>query len=124
LAQATTSNGWAAHPSEAQAKLNAIFELVERDAVLAQWYSKTPFLRLTSAEFPENLQRWASTELAISEYPELIVLFSTEGLGHWVFDSSPRARSWLFAESAGSFFAQDCAGPFCSALRTGVRTQS
>jgi hypothetical protein len=80
-ASATTSNGWAAHPSEDQAKLNAVFELVERDAVLAQWYSRTPFLRLIDGNAPAGLKKWITTELALSEYPELIVLLSTTGLG-------------------------------------------
>ncbi len=80
-AEALTSNGWAAHPFKAQAQNNAILELVERDAVLAQWYSSTPFLRMNSADLPMEIQNWATLELARSEFPKLVLLLSTKGLG-------------------------------------------
>lgn len=76
-----TSNGWAAHPEKAQAKINATLELVERDAVLAQWYSSTPFLQIDSATLPIEIQNWASQELSRSEYPKLFLLLSTMGIG-------------------------------------------
>jgi YcaO cyclodehydratase, ATP-ad Mg2+-binding len=75
------SNGWAAHPTLAQAKQNAIFELVERDAILAQWYSATPFFVLSTKEIPLDLQSWVKEELRQSEFPKLQVLLTTKGLG-------------------------------------------
>lgn len=34
-----TSNGYACHPSESEAKLRALLEVVERDALLLRWYT-------------------------------------------------------------------------------------
>lgn len=79
--KAHTSNGWAAHPDEEQARLNAILELVERDAVLAQWYSSTPFLEILQEQLPDDIERWAADELSRSEFPKLSILISTKGLG-------------------------------------------
>lgn len=76
-----TSNGWAAHYDEEQAKLNAILEVVERDAVLAQWYSSTPFLEIDSSTLPASIQLWMNAELSKSEFPILKILISTKGLG-------------------------------------------
>lgn len=78
---ATTSNGWAAHPNREQARQNAILELVERDAILAHWYSKTPFIEIPKNEFPLDIQAWVVTELCRSEFPNLRILLSTIGLG-------------------------------------------
>jgi hypothetical protein len=78
---AETSNGWAAHPDKDQAHSNAILELVERDAVLAQWYSSTPFFELKPSEWPLDIKHWAASELARSEFPRLRLLISTQGLG-------------------------------------------
>lgn len=78
---AMTSNGWAAHPAKEQARVNAILELVERDAVLAHWYSKTPFIELPKEEFPLDIRAWVLTELSRSEFPNLRILLSTQGLG-------------------------------------------
>ena len=78
---AETSNGWAAHPKEDQARTNAILELVERDAVLAQWYSRTPFLQLPNDQLPLNIKNWVRSELSTSEFPLLKILISTQGLG-------------------------------------------
>jgi len=78
---ATTSNGWSAHPEFQTARQHAVFELIERDAVLAQWYSSTPFLKIRSDQFPLDLKKWAASELSRSEFPELSVLISTKGLG-------------------------------------------
>lgn len=75
------SNGFAAHVSEHLAREAAIFERVERDAVLAQWYSATPFLLITPETLPIKLQDWCSSELAQSEFPSLKILLSTQGLG-------------------------------------------
>ncbi len=76
-----TSNGWAAHQTMNEAKMNAVFERVERDAVLAQWYFKKPFFEIDLATLPDELQSWTKEELSQSEFPQLRVLLSTEGLG-------------------------------------------
>jgi hypothetical protein len=78
---ATTSNGWAAHPNVEQARKNAILEIAERDAVLAHWYSKTPFIEVPANEFPLDIQAWVLFELKNSEFPILRLLFSSAGLG-------------------------------------------
>ena len=112
-----TSNGWAAHPSFEYAKLNAIFELLERDAVLSQWYGSTPFLQVPKSELPKDLQRWLSEELAQSEYPELDVLISTNGIGPSVscilknkdgFAVSGHATRATLSESIDSALAEAC----------------
>lgn len=76
-----TSNGWAAHPTEEGARTNAILERVERDSVLAHWYSSTPFYEIESSSLPDEIQSWSKNELAQSEFPILRVLLSTQGLG-------------------------------------------
>lgn len=78
---AKTSNGWAAHPDQNQARINAILEIVERDAVLAHWYSQTPFIEIPREEFPLDIQAWIQVELFQSEFPILRLLFSTMGIG-------------------------------------------
>ncbi|MDZ4660406.1 MAG: YcaO-like family protein [Pseudomonadota bacterium] len=78
---AETSNGWAAHPTKDQARMNAILELVERDAVLAQWYTKTPFTQLEQDQLPLEIISWQKSELSRSEFPILKFLISTKGLG-------------------------------------------
>ncbi len=75
------SNGFAAHATEDLARKAAIFERVERDAVLAQWYTATPFLLIAPETLPIKLQAWRSSELAQSEFPNLKILLSTQGLG-------------------------------------------
>ena len=76
-----TSNGWAAHSTLQNAKTNAILELVERDAVLAQWYLSKPFLEIKPDSWPEEIKEWVRSELAQSEFPKLKLLLSTEGFG-------------------------------------------
>lgn len=76
-----TSNGWAAHETVAQAKIGAIFELVERDAALAQWYLSVPFLEIAESEWPQAISHWSRTELSQSEFPKMKLLMSTEGIG-------------------------------------------
>jgi hypothetical protein len=66
-----TSNGWAAHTSEIEAQENAVRELVERDAVLRHWYTRTSFAVINLNSLPEHIQQWAKTELSKSEFPEL-----------------------------------------------------
>lgn len=75
------SNGFAAHGTEDLAREAAIFERVERDAVLAQWYSATPFLEIAPETLPSKLRNWSASELAQSEFPNLKILLSTQGLG-------------------------------------------
>ena len=75
-----SSNGWAAHGSSESARMNAIFERAERDAVLAQWYSATPFLQVSNEGLPQALRTWATEELSQSEFPILKILISTVGL--------------------------------------------
>jgi hypothetical protein len=78
---AENSNGWAAHPDKEHARINAIFELVERDAVLSQWYCSEAFNVIKSNEFPLDVQEWISADLSLSEFPNLSVLLSTSGIG-------------------------------------------
>ncbi len=77
----TTSNGWAAHPQKHKSEIGAVLELLERDAVMAQWYKQTPFIEIDADSFPNKIQKWAKDELAQSEFPNLRILLSTEGLG-------------------------------------------
>lgn len=115
--QAVNSNGWAAHPDRTQARLNAIYELVERDAVLAQWYSATPFLELEQSQWPLEIQHWAKSELAISEFPQMRILLSTLGLGPSVtvlflndqgFGVSAHATKRTLSEAIKSAITEAC----------------
>lgn len=81
LIKPTTSNGWAAHPVELEAKIRAVFELLERDAVLTQWYSQTPFFEINTSSLSKYIRSWVEQELSLSEFPNLKVLISTEGIG-------------------------------------------
>lgn len=76
-----TSNGWAAHPEKSTAELNAIYELIERDAVLKHWYSSTPFYRIDSSTLPLKIKAWIAKELSQSEFSNLELLVSHLGLG-------------------------------------------
>ena len=75
------SNGWAGHPNLVQAKINAINELVERDAVLSHWYACIPFQKIQDSDLPLNIQLWVKDELFRSELCHLTVLLSTAGIG-------------------------------------------
>lgn len=75
------SNGFAAHMNADLARENAIFERMERDAVLAQWYTATPFLQVAPNTLPEDLRAWVDVELSHSEFPILKVILTTMGLG-------------------------------------------
>lgn len=77
----TTSNGWAAHPQKQKAEIGAVLELLERDAIMAQWYKQIPFFEIDAESFTTKIQMWVSAELARSEFPILRILLSTEGLG-------------------------------------------
>lgn len=124
--QATNSNGWAAHPDCAQARCNAIFELVERDAVLAQWYTGTPFLELEQSDWPIDIQQWAKNELAASEFPQMKILLSTLGLGPSVtviflnktgFGVSAHSTKATLTDSIESAIAEACRSAHASIRR-------
>lgn len=76
-----TSSGWAAHDSKVSCRQSAILELIERDAVLVQWYSAKPFIEIESTTLPQSIRNWIKDELYQSEYPNLRLLISTEGIG-------------------------------------------
>lgn len=114
---AKTSNGWAAHPDREQARRNAIYEIVERDAVLSQWYSQTPFMEIPKEEIPLDIQAWVLVELSRSEFPILKLLVSTVGLGPSVtcllmnkdgFGVSAHATKKTLSESIASSIAEAC----------------
>lgn len=119
-----SSNGWAAHTAIAEARSKAIFELVERDAVLAQWYTATPFFCVS--DLPEPIRRWQLAELAKSEYPILKVLLSTRGLGPSVtclmmneqgFGISSHASGASLEESIEGAIAEACRAAHLSLRR-------
>ena len=123
---AETSNGWAAHPLREQARANAILELVERDAVLAQWYSKKPFTQLATDQLPITVKDWVSSELSRSEFPFLKVLISTEGLGPSVtcllqnangFGVSAHSTRETLEDSIASAIAEACRAAHLSIRR-------
>ena len=114
---ASSSNGWAAHSDVESARTAASLELCERDAVLAQWYTATPFLEIPESELPQSIQQWRSSELTISEFPILRVLLSTCGLGPSVtclfmnergFGVSSHSTKSTLAESIDSAIAETC----------------
>jgi ribosomal protein S12 methylthiotransferase accessory factor YcaO len=72
------SNGWAAHIEKTDSENAAISELVERDAVLAHWYTCTPFSELNLNTIP-LIKQWADKELINSEFPQLRILISSIG---------------------------------------------
>ena len=122
---AETSNGWAAHPDKDEARVNAICELMERDAVLAQWYCAEPFVMLQGAGLPLDIQEWALADLAQSEFPRLTVLLSTKGIGPSItcilsnnegFGICAHATRVTLAESVRSALAEACRGAH-SAIR-------
>lgn len=84
-----TSNGWAAHTNENSAQENAIRELVERDAVLRHWYTRTPFNFISPETLPSDILSWSLMELSRSEFPHLRILISEMGFG-------PSATAVLF----------------------------
>jgi hypothetical protein len=123
---AETSNGWAAHPKMEHARTNAILEIVERDAVLAQWYSKTPFSQLPMDQLPVTVRDWVSSELSRSEFPILKVLVSTEGLGPSVtcllqnaqgFGVSAHSTRETLDDSISSAIAEACRAAHLSIRR-------
>lgn len=112
-----TSSGWAAHENEQLCKQGAALELIERDAVLAQWYTSTPFIEIDPNGFPNALKIWKSADLANSEFPQLRILLSTEGLGPSVsclltnaegFGVSGHATKLTLYDSIESALAEAC----------------
>jgi hypothetical protein len=73
------TNGWAAHPEPATAKLNAILELCERDSILKHWAAQCALKEITFASLPLGIRNWASSELRTSELPILKVFVTHEG---------------------------------------------
>jgi hypothetical protein len=76
-----SSNGWAAHTEARSAEDNAIRELVERDAVLRHWYSRTPCFVIMDSSLPEKTLDWKKSELSRSEFPNLKILVTNLGYG-------------------------------------------
>lgn len=75
-----SSNGWAAHLTAKKAKQSALNELLERDATLAHWLTKTPFNEIDPATFPNWLKNWCATELSKApEFNRLRLLMTTVG---------------------------------------------
>jgi hypothetical protein len=127
LCGAKTSNGWAAHPQQVQVRMNAILEIVERDAVLAHWYSRTPFIEIPYEEFPLDVQAWVQCELSQSEFPILRLLFSTMGIGPSVtcilmnkfgFGVSAHATKETISGSISSAIAEACRAAHASIRRS------
>lgn len=52
------SNGWAAHLTPEKARHSALNELLERDAVLTHWLTKTPFTEINPETFPKGIREW------------------------------------------------------------------
>lgn len=74
------SNGWAAHIDKERAFKSAVDELVERDAILVHWLSKTPMAEIKPATWPTWLTQWTQTELRLSPtFNQLRVLVSSMG---------------------------------------------
>lgn len=74
-----TSNGWAAHVSVEKAREAALFELLERDAVLVHALREIPLLELQPDTLPGWLKEWSQRELRHTEFSRLRVLLSTQG---------------------------------------------
>lgn len=76
----TTSNGWAAHLTQAKAEKSALNELLERDAILAHWLTEKPFIEIDPITFPEWLTSWRDQELSRApEFKHLRILVSAVG---------------------------------------------
>lgn len=124
---AKTSNGWAAHPQKDQTRINAILEVAERDAVLAHWYSQTPFIEVPNEELPFDVQAWVQCELSQSEFPILRLLFSTIGIGPSVtcvlmnksgFGVSAHATKETISGSISSAISEACRAAHASIRRS------
>lgn len=58
-----TSNGYACHPSEEEAKLRAILEIVERDALLLRWYTGQELTRVEGVDAPGAVVLLATADI-------------------------------------------------------------
>ena len=74
-----TSNGWAAHFSAERARSSALYELLERDAVLVHSLREIPFVEIQPETLPAWINAWAKRELEPTAFPRLRVLVSTHG---------------------------------------------
>ncbi len=75
-----STNGWAAHVTEEKCKENALYELLERDAVLLHWLKQIPMSEVAPLSFPAWLKAWAEKELVrSSNFNSLRVLISSAG---------------------------------------------
>jgi hypothetical protein len=115
--QQRTSSGWAAHDNANSCKQSATLELIERDAVLTQWYSATSFIEIDLMTLPDSIRNWAESELCQSEFPRLRLLLSTKGLGPSVtclfvneegFGVSGHATKATLFDSIESAIAETC----------------
>ena len=76
-----SSNGWAAHIYLGDARQNAVFEVIERDAVLTQRLTRTPFRQIDPLGVSSDIKAFCKSELARSEFPQLRLLLSDQGIG-------------------------------------------
>jgi hypothetical protein len=74
-----TSNGWAAHVTETLAMESAVSELVERDAVLVHWLSKTPFEKISIDLAPSWIRRLADALRTQTKFKHIRILKTTLG---------------------------------------------
>lgn len=116
--EAITTNGWSAHPSEQKSKLLACRELLERDAVLSHWLTKTPMRELEHSAIPRWVARWEDKELAQApRWNRLRILLSTEGFAPMLtavfqdadgFGVCSHASGTSFEDALRSALAETC----------------
>jgi hypothetical protein len=75
-----TSSGWAAHTDWEKAERAALYELLERDAVMLHALREEPMYEIHKDTLPAWLQEWQRSEMAHTQLSDLKVLFSR--LGH------------------------------------------
>jgi hypothetical protein len=76
---ADTSSGWAGHYETRMARENAALELFERDSVLVQWFRSASLVEIEPRQLPFLINWWKWSELALSEFPQLSIMITTEG---------------------------------------------
>ena len=74
---AENSNGCALGTSVEEASLHAIFELVERDAVLMTWYQERSLKDITQVLLKDNTVRWTLSQIEMITGMRIKVLDST-----------------------------------------------
>ncbi|MGE4131038.1 MAG: YcaO-like family protein [Bdellovibrionales bacterium] len=97
----TSSNGIAAHKFRFLAKRSGAFELFERDAFLAHWYSQSPFRHWENAEIPPVL-KLVIRELKVRGQRTIL---ATTSLGF-----QPTVVCFLINEATGGFCIGTSAG--------------